>query len=78
MTADEVLRTRTTLSIKTILNGQTMQDSNTDDMIFDVPSVVSFLSGSTTLLAGTTVILDRNPGARRRHGPQAAQVWLAG
>ncbi len=44
------------LKIKTILNGQVMQDWRTDDMIFDVPSLISFLSGSTTLLPGTVIL----------------------
>jgi 2-keto-4-pentenoate hydratase/2-oxohepta-3-ene-1,7-dioic acid hydratase in catechol pathway len=56
------------LGIRTILNGQTMQDWNTDDMIFDVPTLIEFLSGSTRLSAGT-VILTGTPhgvgGARK-------------
>ena len=44
-----------TLQIKTILNGEVMQDWNTDDMIFDVPTLIEFLSGSTTLRAGTVL-----------------------
>jgi 2-keto-4-pentenoate hydratase/2-oxohepta-3-ene-1,7-dioic acid hydratase in catechol pathway len=56
------------LSIKTILNGQVMQDWNTNDMIFDVPTLIEFLSGST-LLAQGTVILTGTPhgvgGARK-------------
>jgi 2-keto-4-pentenoate hydratase/2-oxohepta-3-ene-1,7-dioic acid hydratase in catechol pathway len=56
------------LRIWTMLNGQTMQDSNTSDMIFDVPALIEFLSGSTTLLPGT-VILTGTPqgvGAARK------------
>jgi 2-keto-4-pentenoate hydratase/2-oxohepta-3-ene-1,7-dioic acid hydratase in catechol pathway len=44
------------LPIKTVLNGQTMQDWNTDDMIFDVPTLIEFLSGSTRLLPGTIIL----------------------
>ena len=44
------------LAIKTILNGQTMQDWNTDDMCFDVPTLIEFLSGSKTLLPGTVIL----------------------
>jgi 2-keto-4-pentenoate hydratase/2-oxohepta-3-ene-1,7-dioic acid hydratase in catechol pathway len=44
------------LDIKTILNGQTMQDCNTDDMVFDVPTLIEFLSGSKTLLPGTVIL----------------------
>jgi 2-keto-4-pentenoate hydratase/2-oxohepta-3-ene-1,7-dioic acid hydratase in catechol pathway len=55
------------LGIRTILNGQTMQDWSTEDMIFDVPSLIAFLSGSTTLMPGT-VILTGTP-----HGVGAAR-----
>ncbi|RLS54944.1 MAG: DUF2437 domain-containing protein [Planctomycetota bacterium] len=44
------------LGIRTILNGQTMQDWNTNDMIFDVPTLIEFLSGSTRLAAGTVIL----------------------
>jgi len=50
-----------TLAVRSILNGQIMQESNTADMIFDVAALVAFLSGSTTLLPGT-VILTGTPG----------------
>ncbi len=60
------------LAIRTIINGETLQESNTGDMIFDVPSIIEFLSGSTTLLPGT-VILTGTP-AGRGHGPQAAPL----
>jgi 2-keto-4-pentenoate hydratase/2-oxohepta-3-ene-1,7-dioic acid hydratase in catechol pathway len=33
-----------------------LQDWNTDDMIFDVPSLVSFVSEDTTLLPGTVIL----------------------
>jgi 2-keto-4-pentenoate hydratase/2-oxohepta-3-ene-1,7-dioic acid hydratase in catechol pathway len=55
------------LNIKTTLNGQTMQDWTTEDMIFDVPTLITFLSGSTTLLPGT-VIMTGTP-----HGVGAAR-----
>ncbi len=44
------------LQIKTILNGEVMQDWNTNDMIFDVPTLIEFLSGSTRLLPGTLIL----------------------
>ena len=44
------------LKIKTVLNGRTMQDWTTADMIFDVPALISFLSQSTTLLPGTVIL----------------------
>jgi 2-keto-4-pentenoate hydratase/2-oxohepta-3-ene-1,7-dioic acid hydratase in catechol pathway len=45
-----------TLRIRTLLNGETMQDWNTNDMIFDVPTLIEFLSGSKTLLPGTVIL----------------------
>jgi len=55
------------LQLKTILNGNVMQDWNTSDMIFDVPTLIEFLSSSTRLLPGT-VILTGTP-----HGVGAAR-----
>jgi len=44
------------LVIRTRLNGEVLQDSNTADMIFDVPTLISFLSQDTTLLPGTAIL----------------------
>jgi 2-keto-4-pentenoate hydratase/2-oxohepta-3-ene-1,7-dioic acid hydratase in catechol pathway len=43
------------LKIRTLLNGEAVQDWTTADMIFDVPTLIEFLSGSTTLLPGTAI-----------------------
>ncbi|MBM80994.1 MAG: 5-carboxymethyl-2-hydroxymuconate isomerase [Planctomycetaceae bacterium] len=67
VTSDEISDPNA-LGIKTILNGEALQDWNTDDMIFDVPTLIEFLSGSTTLAPGT-VILTGTPqgvGAARK------------
>ena len=66
VTADEIPNPNA-LGIRTVLNGQVMQDWNTNDMIFDVPALIEFLSGST-LLAPGTVILTGTP-----HGVGAAR-----
>lgn len=55
VTADEVPNPNA-LGLKTILNGETMQDWTTSDMIFDVPTLISFLSQGTTLLPGTVIL----------------------
>ncbi|HIE98062.1 MAG TPA: DUF2437 domain-containing protein [Planctomycetes bacterium] len=67
VTADEIPDPNT-LSIRTVLNGEVMQDWNTNDMIFDVPTLIEFLSGSTILAPGT-VILTGTP-----HGVGAART----
>ncbi|HVV01283.1 MAG TPA: fumarylacetoacetate hydrolase family protein [Verrucomicrobiae bacterium] len=61
------------LSIKTILNGETVQDWNTSDMIFDVPTLIEFLSGSTTLLPGTVILTGTPHGVGMGQKPQR---WL--
>ena len=55
VTADEIPNPNA-LSIRTELNGNVMQDWNTDDMIFDVPTLIEFLSGSTILSPGTVIL----------------------
>lgn len=42
--------------LRTILNGKLMQDANTNDLIFGINKIVSFLSQGTTLEAGTVII----------------------
>lgn len=44
------------LDIECVLNGKTMQKSNTSDMIFSVARIISFLSESATLLPGTIIL----------------------
>ncbi len=67
VTADEIPNPNA-LKIRTVLNGNVMQDWNTDDMIFDVPALIEFLSASNVLAAGT-VILTGTP-----HGVGFAQT----
>ena len=43
------------LSIKLILNGQTMQDSNTNQLIFGVPKLIEFITESITLEPGDVI-----------------------
>ncbi|RME70945.1 MAG: 5-carboxymethyl-2-hydroxymuconate isomerase [Verrucomicrobia bacterium] len=61
------------LAIRTILNGQVMQDWNTSDMIFDVPTLIEFLSGSKTLLPGTVIMTGTPHGVGFARKPP---VWL--
>lgn len=55
VTADE-LGDPNRLDISTELNGQTMQSSNTEDMIFSVPHLIEFLSQGMTLMPGTVIL----------------------
>ncbi len=55
VTRDEVPNPNA-LKIATILNGERVQDWTTADMIFDVPALIEYLSGSTTLIPGTVIL----------------------
>ncbi len=81
VTADEIPNPNA-LRIQTILNGEPMQDGNTNDMIFDVPALIEFLSKSTTLLPGTLIFtgtpfgvgMGRKPPLWLKHGDQVQIV----
>ncbi|MHB8093131.1 MAG: fumarylacetoacetate hydrolase family protein [Syntrophales bacterium] len=55
VTCDEI-PTPNNLRLCSILNGKIMQDSNTADMIFDIPALISDISQSLTLLPGTVIL----------------------
>ena len=61
------------LKISTRLNGEVVQDSHTSDMIFDVPQIIAFLSGSTTLLPGTVILTGTPEGVGMARTPPR---WL--
>lgn len=61
------------LRIRTMVNEEVMQDWTTSDMIFDVPALIAFLSGSTTLLPGTVIMTGTPHGVGMARTPQ---VWL--
>jgi 2-keto-4-pentenoate hydratase/2-oxohepta-3-ene-1,7-dioic acid hydratase in catechol pathway len=72
VTPDELPRPNA-LRIRTVLNGQVMQDWSTDDMIFDVPAIIAFLSASKTLLPGTVILTGTPHGVGFARNPP---VWL--
>ncbi len=61
------------LPIKAILNGETMQDSNTSNMIFGVAEIVSFVSQAITLEPGDLIITGTPAGVGAFRDPK---VWL--
>jgi 2-keto-4-pentenoate hydratase/2-oxohepta-3-ene-1,7-dioic acid hydratase in catechol pathway len=72
VTRDEIANPNA-LGIATILNGERVQDWTTGDMIFDVPRLIEFLSGSTTLLAGTVILTGTPHGVGMARTPPR---WL--
>ena len=61
------------LNLKAVVNGETVQNWNTDDMIFDVPTLIEFLSASTTLLPGTVILTGTPHGVGMARRPP---LWL--
>lgn len=61
ITADAI-RDPQKLSIKLRLNGKTMQDSNTDQLIFGVAELIAFLSETITLEPGDVIATGTPPG----------------
>lgn len=44
-----------TLGVRTILNGKEMQNSNTKNLIFNVPQIIAYVTEGTTLLPGDLI-----------------------
>ena len=61
------------LPIRAILNGETMQDSNTSNQIFGVAEVIAFVSQAITLEPGDLIITGTPAGVGAFRDPK---VWL--
>lgn len=72
VTTDE-LPNPNALKIRTVVSGEVLQDWNTNDMIFDVPALIEFLSGSNTLLPGTVILTGTPHGVGMARTPPR---WL--
>ncbi len=57
------------LRIRTLLNGQVMQDANTEIMIFDIPTIVSFLSSIVTIEPGDVILTGTPEGIGHARKP---------
>ena len=73
VTSDELPPGAAPLRIMTRVNGEVMQDSNTDDLIFDVPTLVHELSKVMTLDPGDIIITGTPSGVAMARKPQP---WL--
>jgi 2-keto-4-pentenoate hydratase/2-oxohepta-3-ene-1,7-dioic acid hydratase in catechol pathway len=59
--------------LKTILNGQVMQDNSISDMIFDVPALIESLSSTMTLRPGSIILTGTPQGVGFARTPP---VWM--
>ena len=61
------------LAIRAILNGQTMQDSTTANMVFGVAEIVAFITQAITLEPGDLILTGTPAGVGAFRDPK---VWL--
>lgn len=69
VTKDEITDPQN-LSVKSVLNGQLMQDSNTSKMIFSIEQLIAYLSEGTTLLPGTVILTGTPKGVGANQDPK--------
>ncbi|MDA0238409.1 MAG: fumarylacetoacetate hydrolase family protein [Proteobacteria bacterium] len=65
VTADEI-NDPANLRIQQRINGETIQDGSTKDMIFSIPAIIAYLSTFTTLRAGDVISTGSPGGVRPR------------
>ena len=61
VTADEVPDPHS-LGIRTRVNGETLQDSNTENLIFRIPDIIAEISSAMTLEPGDVIATGTPPG----------------
>ena len=73
VSADELPPGAAGLQLRTRLNGAVLQDANTRDMIFDVPTLVHVCSEAMTLLPGDIIISGTPSGVGFARKPP---IWM--
>jgi 2-keto-4-pentenoate hydratase/2-oxohepta-3-ene-1,7-dioic acid hydratase in catechol pathway len=61
VTRDEIADPHT-LSVRTMVNGEVMQDGNTNDMVYSIPQLIAFISQAFTLEPGDLILTGTPPG----------------
>ncbi|MCG8566072.1 MAG: fumarylacetoacetate hydrolase family protein [Desulfobacterales bacterium] len=69
VTADEIPDPQD-LNLSLKLNGETMQESHTSDMIFTIAEIISFLSQDATLLPGSVILTGTPSGVGYTRNPR--------
>lgn len=72
VTADEIPDPRA-LSYQTRLNGEVMQAATVSDLIFDIPTLIAYISTFTTLLPGDVIVTGTAGGVGAHRKPP---VWM--
>jgi 2-keto-4-pentenoate hydratase/2-oxohepta-3-ene-1,7-dioic acid hydratase in catechol pathway len=64
--------------IKTRVNGEVKQSSNTSDLIFGIPSLIEFISHVMTLVPGDVIATGTPPGVGRLEKGDVVEVEIEG
>ena len=66
------------VAIQTFLNGDLVQDGNTKDMVFDIPTLVAHVSSVMTLLPGDVILTGTPEGVGPMNVGDEVEVFVAG
>jgi 2-keto-4-pentenoate hydratase/2-oxohepta-3-ene-1,7-dioic acid hydratase in catechol pathway len=66
------------VSVQTHLNGELMQDGNTKDMVFDVPTLVAAVTSVMTLLPGDVILTGTPEGVGPMQVGDEVEVTVSG
>lgn len=70
VTSDEIDPQKAPLTLTTRLNGETVQQATTDQMIFSIPQIVSYVSTFTALLPGDVIVTGTPAGVGAARAPR--------
>lgn len=73
VTADELPAGAKGLRLRTRLNGEVVQDANTDDMIFGVAETIALLAEVLTLEPGDVIVMGTPAGVGQARNPP---IWM--
>jgi 2-keto-4-pentenoate hydratase/2-oxohepta-3-ene-1,7-dioic acid hydratase in catechol pathway len=65
-------------AVQTYLNGDLMQDGNTKDLVFDIPTLIAYISSAMTLLPGDVILTGTPEGVGPMNVGDEIEVSIAG
>ena len=66
------------VKLETFLNGELKQSASTSDLIFDIPKLVSFISGVMSLLPGDVIATGTPSGIGRMDQGDIVEIKIDG
>ena len=66
------------VSVQTHLNGDVVQDGSTKDMIFDIPTLIAYVSSVMTLLPGDVILTGTPEGVGPMQVGDEVEISIAG